>query len=161
MNSTLASRRRPSDDTVRSIAKLISEGRDLEAWSALIAMSESDHLNASTRCQLARFCLQIEKTHLARGVLEKALAVAPRSEEVHFLTGLAEKELGHAHETLAHFSQAGPESNPDAAYYLSIVHQELGSLESACEAIQWALSVSAEDADYLNQQAYVFPLSLD
>jgi len=118
-------------------------------------MSESDHLNASTRCQLARFCLQIEKPHLARGILEKALAAAPRSEEVHFLTGLAEKELGYAHESLAHFSQAGPESNPDAAYYLSIIHQELGSLESACEAIQWALSVSAEDADYLNQQACV------
>lgn len=155
MSPPAAPSRRTERDPVRHIADLVSGGLELEAESELISLAESRTLDAATRCQLARLSLQIEKPHLARGILEVALKSAPRSTDVRFLCGLAEKALGHLHESLEHFAQVGPETNPDAAYYLSIIHQELGSLDAAQEAIRRALFVSPEDADYLNQLACV------
>ncbi len=155
MNHPAAPSRRPERDPVRHIADLVSGGLELEAESELISLAESRTLDAATRCQLARLSLQIEKPHLARGILEAALKSAPRSTDVRFLCGLAEKALGHLHESLEHFSLAAPETNPDAAYYVSIVHEELGHLEKARQAIEWALAIAPEDADYLNQSACV------
>lgn len=155
MNHPAALSRRTERDPVRHIADLVSGGLELEAESELISLAESRTLDAATRCQLARLSLQIEKPHLARGILEAALKSAPRSTDVRFLCGLAEKALGHLHESLEHFALAAPETNPDAAYYVSIVHEELGHLEKARQAIEWALAIAPEDADYLNQSACV------
>lgn len=140
---------------MREAVELVNAGRLLEAESLLIEWAESSYSDAATRCQLARLALEIEKPHLARGLLDLALKSAPRSPEVRFLAGVSERALGHWSDAIDHFKLAQPESYPDAAYYLSLTQESLGNLRDAEKFIRLALELHPDDADYLNQAACV------
>lgn len=140
---------------MREAVGFVNAGRLLEAESLLIEWAESSYLDAATRCQLARLALEIEKPHLARGLLDLPLQSAPRSPEVRFLAGVSERALGHWPDALEHLKLAQPESHPDAAYYLSLIHESVGNLGDAERFIRLALESHPDDADYLNQAACV------
>lgn len=142
-------------DPVRQAVGLLNAGRWLEAEALLIQCAESPGWDAATRCQLATIALEIEKPHLARGLLHLALQTAPRSPDVQFLAGMAERALGHLSEAIAHLQLAQPESYPDAAYNLSLIHESLGQFRKAERWIQLALKLEPQDADYLNQAACI------
>lgn len=142
-------------DPVRVTVELLNTGRLLEAESFLIECAESPSEDASTHCQLARLALEIEKPHLARGLLDRALQSAPRSPEVRFLAGVSERALGHLSDALEHFQLAQPASHPDAAYYSSLIQESLEHFGDAELSIRLALELRPEDADYLNQAACI------
>jgi len=144
-----------SSDPVRDVADLVSSGRLLEAESVLIECSESSSLSADTICNLAQLALEMQKPDLARELLEQVLKAAPRSPAVRFLAGIAERLLGNPAEAKAHLQLAQPTRNPDAAYNLSLVHEEVGEMPEARSTIDLALRQSPQDADYLNQSACV------
>lgn len=142
-------------DPVRHIAELVDSGRDLEAESELIGLAGSPGLGVSMRSNLARISLEIGKPYLALEMLEPALRAAPRAPQLHFLAGLAERELGQPRRAIEHFESARPSENPDAAYHLSIAREVEGDLQGALEAARLALANGPQDADYSNQMACV------
>ncbi len=65
------------------------------------------------------------------------------------------RALGNLNEAKGHLALAQPETNPDVAYYLSLVHEALGDFNAAQDAVQLALVKQPQDADYLNQASCI------
>ena len=149
----IAGRKKPfqTHDPVREAVELLNADRIFEAESFLFECSDSPSHPAATRCQLALLALEIENPRLALRLMRTALDTAPLSPEVRFVAGVTDRALGRLSEAREHFSFARPESNPNAAYYLSLVQESLGDPVSARDSIGLALAQNPQDADYLNR----------
>ncbi|MFM8765841.1 MAG: tetratricopeptide repeat protein [Spartobacteria bacterium] len=153
----IAGRKKPfqTHDPVREAVELVNADCIFEAESFLFECSDSPNHPAATRCQLALLALEIENPRLALRLMRTALDTAPLSPEVRFVAGVTDRALGRLSEAREHFSFARPESNPNAAYYLSLVQESLGDPVSARDSIGLALAQNPQDADYLNQSACI------